>query len=288
MTGNLITYLSTPSDFLKDSRVKLLLSLGTTLFAGLFLWFFGPFGLAIYHADVKAELIFFYCVFGYAIFVLHLYLLQKLVIRKYTIGATILWLIWICLVIGLSNFLIFEIIVGKGEFLWRGLHIMEFQTLLIGALPISFTVMFYNSYLLKKRIRLINQINSDISKFRNQETFQNGLLTLSSSNMKEFLTVDPGSLLYLASADNYVEVCRLENGEIKRSLLRNTLSEAGKELVKQFESARRCHNSFIVNLNRIKSIEGNEAGYRIILDGTDSVIPISRKYKKDIFGYLKR
>ena len=105
--------------------------------------------------------------------------------------------------------------------------------------------------------------------------------------MREVLTVGSQLILYLASAENYVEVHWLENGKTKHSLLRSTLSEAEKELAKQSPAVRRCHNSYIVNLNRARSFSGNKAGYRIILDGTDFTVPISRKYEKDIFGYLR-
>ena len=129
--------------------------------------------------------------------------------------------------------------------------------------------MFYNSYLLKKRIRLINQINSDLSRFKSERAYVNGTISLSSSSLSEVFTVETQSLLYLASADNYVEVFSIDDGQLRHSLLRNTLYEAEKQLVKQSPAVRRCHNSYIVNLNRVKSVSGNEAGYKIILDGTD-------------------
>ncbi|HUI28720.1 MAG TPA: LytTR family DNA-binding domain-containing protein [Candidatus Acidoferrales bacterium] len=288
MIKNLVTFFYRPYDFLKDRRVKALLSFGTTAFAGVFLWFFGPFGLILYPAAVQSELILYYCTFGLIISVANFYLLQNILIKNHVVGTTILWLVWNMLVIGLSNFFVFEIVVGKGVFHWRGLHIMELQTLLVGSLPVLFTVVLYNSYYLKKRIRIINQINSDLSRFKSEGAYVNGALTLSSSSLSEVITVDSQSLLYLASADNYVEVYRIENGQMRHSLLRNTLSEAEKQLVRQSPAVRRCHNSYIVNLNRVKTVSGNEAGYKIMLEGVDSMIPVSRKYKDNVFAYLRR
>jgi len=83
-----------------------------------------------------------------------------------------------------------------------------------------------------------------------------------------------------------VELFWLENGNIKKILLRKTLSEIEKEIKRQWQHIERCHNSYIVNINQIKSISGNSGGYRIILNGIDSFIPVSRKYSNIFFKLL--
>jgi DNA-binding LytR/AlgR family response regulator len=104
--------------------------------------------------------------------------------------------------------------------------------------------------------------------------------------LREVVTLDSDSLLYIASADNYVELYWLENGQTKKILLRKTLTEVEKEIKKQFQHIERCHNSLIVNINQIKAISGNSGGYRIILNNIDSAIPISRKYKDNFLKLL--
>jgi DNA-binding LytR/AlgR family response regulator len=50
----------------------------------------------------------------------------------------------------------------------------------------------------------------------------------------------------------------------------------------------RCHKSFIVNLNRIRTIEKRGADYQFRLDPpVNTLIPISRKYFKKLIKLLK-
>jgi DNA-binding LytR/AlgR family response regulator len=109
---------------------------------------------------------------------------------------------------------------------------------------------------------------------------------LTSVNLRDVVTIDSNSLLYIATAENYIELNWFENGQTKKMLLRNTLAEVEKEIKKQFCHIQRCHNSYIVNVNQIRTISGNSGGYRIILNNIDFSVPISRKYKNDFFKLL--
>ena len=222
---------------------------------------------------------------GSLVGVSHFYWLQNIFIKRFTIGITIVWLVWINLVVGLSNFIIWEIIMNNGHMVWKGLPTMLFQTLLVGVLPILFIIILYNTFYLKRKIRVINNINSDLRKYQSRIPAKSDL-TFTSTNLREVFTIDSNSLLYIASADNYVELFWLENGNIKKILLRKTLSEIEKEIKRQWQHIERCHNSYIVNINQIKSISGNSGGYRIILNGIDSFIPVSRKYSNIFFKLL--
>lgn len=224
---------------------------------------------------------------GSLIGITHFYGLQNIFIKHFTIGITIVWLVWINLVIGLSNFIIWEIIMNNGHMVWKGLPTMLFQTILVGALPILFIIILYNTYYLKKKIKTINQINTNLTKYQSIVHTKSNL-TLMSGNLREVVTLDSDSLLYIASANNYVEIYWLENGQTKKILLRKTLTEVEKEIKKQFHHIERCHNSYIVNINQIKTISGNSGGYRIILNGIDSLIPISRKYSNIFFKLLNK
>ena len=114
------------------------------------------------------------------------------------------------------------------------------------------------------------------------------ILSFHASNLREVINVQSVSLTYITSKENYVEIHWLEKGIEKHALLRNTLSNIEKEIAKQSESIKRCHLGYIINMNRIKSFTGNEAGYKILLDGIGFPVPVSKKYKKSILEYLKQ
>jgi hypothetical protein len=273
-------------DLLNDIHTKIIYSIGDVLFIMIFLWLFGPFGLALIPESVKFKLIFWYCIVCSGTMILHVYLFQDIIIKRYTVATTILWLIWIVAVCGLANFIVWEVIMDNGHFHWKYLPKLMLQTYMVASLSTTFKIVLYEKYYLKKRIRVINQVNSDLIVHQTKSIGKSEI-TLTSEKLSEVVTFDSDSLLYISSADNYVEINRLENGEVQRFLLRKTLTEIEKEVKSQCRHIERCHNSFIVNINQIKSISGNSAGYRINLNGNISPIPISRKYKDTFFKVFK-
>jgi hypothetical protein len=282
---NAINYFSKPYDLLNDNRIKIIYSIGGSLFILFFLWAFGPFGIALFKDIDKIKFLSLICLAGAIILIIHLYLLQNIIIKKHTIGTTIIWLSWMTLIVGVNNFIIYMIFFNHGHLIWKGLPTMLFQTFLVGLLPVLFIIVLYNAYFLKKKIRLINQINTDLSTYKSKIS-DKSYLTLTAKNLGEVLTVDSNSLLYIASADNYVEINWLDRGRVRKTLLRKTLKEIEKEVKNQCQHIERCHNSYIVNINKIKTISGNTGGYRIIFNNIDFPIPISRKYKKHFFKQL--
>ena len=110
-------------------------------------------------------------------------------------------------------------------------------------------------------------------------------LTLTSKNLAQVLTTESNSLLYITSADNYIELFWKENGQIRKRLLRNTLSNIEKEIKKQCKLITRCHHSYVVKIEQISSFSGNSAEYKIALNGISSPIPVSSKY---IDGFIKK
>lgn len=290
-------YLNRPYDFLKDHRVKLLFSIVLPVFIFFFLWFLGPFGLALFPDFLKIKLFSLFCLFSSIIIVIYFYVIQKVLVKTFTIGTTILWLIWIHLTIGLSNCIIYFLVTAKNKFtglivfdantFWMYLPRMLLQTFLVGLLPTLFIIMRYNFFYLKKKITVINQINYNLTKSAGSTSTSNNL-SISSSTLGEVITIEANSMIYISSKDNYVEIHWLENGFEKHALLRNTLSNIEKEISTQNSSIKRCHRGYIINMNRIKTFTGNEAGYKILLECIDFPIPVSRKYKKSILQYLKQ
>ena len=284
---NIIDYFCKPYDLINDNRIKFIYSIGGSLFILFFLWFFGPFGIVLFEDTVKFKFLSSICITGAIILLIHIYILQDIIIKNHTIGTIVIWLTWMVLVVGFSNFVIYMIYFHNGHLIWKGLPIMLFQTFLVGLLPILFIIILYNTYYLKKRIKVINQINFNLSRYQSKIPARS-VLTFTSANLRDVISVDSNSLLYITSADNYVELYWLENKQIKKCLLRKTLTEMEKEIKRQCKHIERCHHSYIVNINQIKSISGNSGGYRIILNGIDSPFPVSRKYKGTLFKLLNQ
>lgn len=169
---NTIDYFRKPYDLLNDNRIKRILSFGMPLFILFFLWTFGPFGIVLFQDIDKLLFLSVICIAGSIITIIHIYLLQNIIIKKHTIGTTVIWITWICILVGLSNFIIYIVYFNNAHFVfnghlsWRYLPRMLFQTFTVGSIPILFIIILYNTYYLKKRIRVINQINSNLSRYQ--------------------------------------------------------------------------------------------------------------------------
>lgn len=95
-------------------------------------------------------------------------------------------------------------------------------------------------------------------------------------------------LIYITSANNYVEIFYTDNNDVPaRTLLRQTLTEIDNQLVTTDNSFCRCHKTYIINKEKIISITGNAKGYQLILSGCTKPIPVSRtKNDKLIATYI--
>ena len=96
---------------------------------------------------------------------------------------------------------------------------------------------------------------------------------------KEKLTLDPQHLAYIESQGNYSKVYWFEQNILKDQVLRVSLSDLEKQ-VSQLDYIKRCHKSYIINLNEPLSISGNTKGYFFESNYYPIRIPISRSNAK--------
>lgn len=134
-------------------------------------------------------------------------------------------------------------------------------TLLVGVIPYSGVILYF---------KLLEKNKATIST--------NHLVKITDSNRDLKLVVDNSQLLLLKSADNYVEIYYLKDGQIKKELVRTTLKILEQELSNQ--PIKRCQRSYMVNINRVAVIQKNSQGYNIELNGYDQPIPVSKNYKQ--------
>jgi hypothetical protein len=109
------------------------------------------------------------------------------------------------------------------------------------------------------------------------EKYSNRFIELNSDNDSDNLKILLSELVFIKSADNYVEVGFLEGGEFKKKMIRNTLKNIEQQL-KEFNNFIRTHRSSIVNMKYISKLNKNFNTYWLSLDETKEIIPVSRQY----------
>lgn len=281
----MMRYYDKPYDLLQIPEFKFFYTIGVTVFCFIFLFTFEPFGLYNLSGLFKLKIISLYVIAGFTITAIHLFWLQNLIIKKFTLGNTILWIGWITFLTSISSSFINDLAFNKGHFSFLSFIVFIGIVFTINIIPVSIIILGHYIYLLKKRIKVTSQINRAISD-KSVTGNSSEKITIAASNHRENITLNLNDLLYITSADNYIDVYYLKGSILKHNLLRNTLNNIEEQISKNNQSIKRCHKSYIVNTTVVKSVSGNASGYKIELKGVDFLIPISRKYKDEIFKHL--
>lgn len=96
-------------------------------------------------------------------------------------------------------------------------------------------------------------------------------------------SVKKEDMLYLESAENYVNICYLNKGRISKYMLRDTL----KKIEEKFSGTEivRCHRCYIVNFDKVRVIRKDKDGLKLELDldlPSAGDIPVSRTYVANV------
>ncbi|MEL6654563.1 MAG: hypothetical protein AAFQ87_27560, partial [Bacteroidota bacterium] len=195
------------------------------LFVGLFLVLFQPFGMGGISDPNKH-----WYILGYGLLTSFMMILNVVLVRgsfpnwyreeNWTVGNEILWEMWNVLSIALANW-IYSILWLHFEWGLDSLSFFVLATLGIGVLPMSFLVLWNANRLLRKHL-------TEAKVLQTQKAVlpiipENNLLSLVADNQKDRLELAINDLLFMRSADNYVEILYRSGKEVKRILLRATL-----------------------------------------------------------------
>jgi len=112
----------------------------------------------------------------------------------------------------------------------------------------------------------------------NKKIELNEKITITGENKFERLTIHNSDFVYAQAQHNYVSIYYRTSSEIQHKMIRSTLSN----VLRQIPKAWRVHRSYLVNLNYLKSIEGNSRKRSISLSENLDTIPVSQKYYKSI------
>ena len=101
------------------------------------------------------------------------------------------------------------------------------------------------------------------------------------------LTVKREDMVMIESADNYLCVWYLNNEQIKKTMIRNTMKRVAEQL--SDSCMQRCHRSYMINMDRVKILRRDKEGVFIEF-GIDGVfdVPISKTYLQNITEWLMK
>ncbi|HBL76326.1 MAG: hypothetical protein A2W90_08305 [Bacteroidetes bacterium GWF2_42_66] len=156
----------------------------------------------------------------------------------------------------------------------------SFKYTLLGiVIPYSLVLLFLSQIIQKTKM---NQLQQEAGKTGFGIT---DLIDFPDEKGAVRFSVTADQILYLESADNYVFVYYLNGSKPEKQILRNSM----KSIEKQFENSsfKRCHRSFMVNLQKIEFVDYGKSQCRVKLSGLEKFIPVSRKFYPGFRSFTK-
>ena len=154
-----------------------------------------------------------------------------------------------------------------------------FKIILISLVP-PVILKIYDDY--KMLVRINESLVADRKSIQNQiEKYEQEILDKSiefiSETGSERLSLIVADLVFVQSADNYVEIVFLDGGVIRKKVIRNTLKST-ESMLRQYPNFIRVHRTCIVNLHFVEKLHRDPGSHWISLKGFSERIPVSRQY----------
>ena len=251
----------------ETAKEKIVFILVFGMFIFLFLFLFKPFGMAL--INLKTE---FFISLGFGsvtIFMLFIFkfLIEPIVIKQtWTLGKSILWGFVIASSIGVANYF-YASIIFPNIFQFKYIFLAIWTAILVGTIPatVGYIVSFNRMYRTALKQAAISP----------DEVFWESEVIIRAGNPKNEYKVNPKTIVYLCSNDNYITIVTIKGDLLTKTHLRGTLKAVESDL-KRNSSFFRCHKCFIVNAEYVDHVTGNVQNMKIKLKPQGLEIPVSR------------
>ena len=272
-------YLSQPYP---QSVNKWKLNITISLFIGLFMLIFQPFGITGSNNLHKAVFCFGYGFVTFVILLIDLHLIpfffpSLFENKRWTVLKQIIWLVFIIFSIGLGNYVYTSVLFS----FWNLHYFLLFQvyTFVVGIIPIVVLTIIQQNVLLAQNFKSAQEFNSSLN--RKKEARSDERVCLTADNERDRFEIELSHLLYIESTGNYIEIFYTKEEKLKSALLRSTLKRTELQL-EHYPSMQKCHRAFVVNIDKITQVKSNAQGLRLTLIDTETEIPVSRNFSKDL------
>ncbi len=284
--SGIVTFLYSKYPSPKSAGQSLKLPLANSFAVFLFFLVYKPFGLGRQEIYPLVLISFGFAATAFVVIAANALLLFRIIKNlfrqhEWRTYHQVLWLSWqITTVAGAILFYVHTV----GQVPITPLNFLRAQTftLLFAIIPISFGFLSYRNRILEQHSR---DRRTAVVHLRGNGSAPNDVVVLQNESGTSETKVPIDALLYVCSADNYVEIWWRKDNRLERALLRNTLRGV-QQAVASHPTLVRCHKSYIVNIKNLVSLEGNSMGGKLVLDGVDKKIPVSRRHVARLKGLL--
>ena len=251
----------------KQNRWLLIISIG--IYTIFFMNLYHPFNVNNLYRDETIPM--FIILSGFGISGMIVLMISQLVIREVLkihavkMSGIIMWFFVELVLLSVTMYFIYGNTSFRGMDMVNELYLMLKYTILVLIIPYA-GVLFYLS---------TTQQGENIDTLLNAS---NHLVNMLDENGALHMAIDLDQLLFIKSADNYVAVYYFKDDKVRKELVRTTLKRLETELDEY--PIRRCHRSYMVNINKISvSMKSNQGLSLALKNYAEESIPVSKNYK---------
>ena len=253
-------------------------------FVFVFLLFFQPFGINNYRPDEKISLVLALAVLALAVIIVLIFLacefmLRPLVWKTNTIIPFVIWLAVEILIVSSCTFLLYNAIGGFHDFYISSYlkHIVEIGFVL--AFPVVATLFYF------KHTTVLKEFMEVQSLAKSSDAMEE-IVLLSGDYKHDKIALPLKSIVFIESEDNYVSLNYLEGENLKKYLIRSTLSSLEEKLKPDF--FLRFNRSVIVNLIHFESYKYHRNKLLLKLKFVPEFITVSKSHQSKILSFLEK
>ncbi|MDD2277805.1 MAG: LytTR family DNA-binding domain-containing protein [Bacteroidales bacterium] len=270
--------------YLTDKRNIVRLIILTALFAVVFINIYAPFGLETLYNLSELEFLGISSIIiltGVLVVVISRVIMYQ-VSKRVTllVWQYIIWVFAEVLAMALFYTLFEKLFIHDSRFILDLLKISVKNTTLVLFIPYSVLWLYFSLQDKKYQLQKLadSTVGFDTSKKMIPLYDEKGVLRFS---------VKAEHLLYIESADNYVNIFYIDKGKTVRFTLRNSIKHL--ELLLKSAEIIRCHRSFMVNFENVKILRKDKEELILELDSPTNIeIPVSKTYAQNVMETFMR
>ena len=272
--------------YLLTKRSLTIMVTSAAAFAFLFIIIYEPFKEP--HWDEIPRFIFVACVLGIVLLGMSIAAISRIIMcyhaKKHTITYLryILW-VFIELLLMSAAFTVCSTLTGVQLDIAEAFEKSLLNTSLILLIPYIVSI---TAFTLQDRNRRLREIEEDYDKAIQQRSEGKGIISFYDERGELQLSVTKGNLLYVESADNYINIWYMKSNMPKKLMLRNTLKRTAELLADTH--VMRCHRGYMVNMEQVKVLRREKDSFFLEL-GIEGVkdIPVSKTYSDAVMKWLQ-
>ena len=271
--------------YLLTKRSLTIMVTSAAAFAFLFIIIYKPFNVE--HWAEVSRFVFVACVLGIVLLGMSIAAISRIIMCYYAKKHTISYLQYIAwvfveLVLMSVAFTVCSTLTGVQLDIAEAFEKSLLNTSLILLIPYIITI---TAFTLQDRNERLRQIEDDYDKAMQQRADIKGLISFYDERGELQLSVTKENLLYIESADNYINVWYMKGNLPKKLILRNTLKRTAELLSET--NVMRCHRGFMVNMEQVKVLRREKESFYLEL-GIEGVkdIPVSKTYGDAVMKWL--